>query len=153
MPQISRKDLRSKLFDSQKNLKLWRANKLQFLDSRISDLKELLKKLHTTHPGILNNLSLLKRKIDEASDLAAEEKRKKIRGEQNKIKAAKEKDKRFALRLQVTVKTLTNGKCDFNHLQKESKKVKAEEIDLNCVVPPRFHMDTLEYLVGNELFF
>ena len=60
----------------------------------------------------------------------------KIRGEQNKIKAAKEKDKRLALRIQGTVKALTNGKYDFDHLQKESKKVKAEEIYPNCDLPP-----------------
>ena len=41
-------DLRSKLFDLKNNVKLWRANELQFLDSKISSLKELLKLRQTT---------------------------------------------------------------------------------------------------------
>ena len=84
-------DLRSKLFDLKNNVKLWRANELQVLDSKISDLKELLKQLHTTQSGIVSNLSLLKRKIDDTSDFTAEEKRKKSVVNKTKSKLLKKK--------------------------------------------------------------
>ncbi len=70
-------ELRSKLFDSDNNVKLWKANELQFLDAKKSSLESLLKIVHSTHSGIIGNVNLLKRKIDNGSDQNAEAKRKK----------------------------------------------------------------------------
>jgi hypothetical protein len=97
-------------------------------------------------------VNLLKRKIDNGSDQNAEAKRQRMRSEQNKMKSDKEKQKRFNVRTQETVKMLTNCKCDFVELEKEKKKIPAEKIDINCVLTPRFHLDTVQFLMDNQFF-
>lgn len=84
--------------------------------------------------------------------MTAEAKRQKIRSEQNKAKSVKEKQKRFSVRTGETVKRLTNNKCEVLHLENEKRKIRAEEIHVNCDLAPRFHLDTLEFLVDNQFF-
>ena len=122
------------------------------MESNKNNLEELLQILHKTQSSIIGNLNLLKRKINDVSDQNAEEKRKKMRSKQNKMKSDKEKQQRFTERTQVTVKMLTNSKCDLSHLEKEGKKIQADELDISCDLTPRFHLDTLQFLVDNQFF-
>lgn len=68
---------RSELFDSNNEVKHYRANELQFLDKQKSVLEGVHNKLKRTHTMIVSNINVLKRKLDIQQDKEVESKKKK----------------------------------------------------------------------------
>lgn len=144
---------RSNLFDSNNQVKHWRANELEFLDEQKTALDGVYSKLQSTHSTIISNVNILKRKLDMQQDRNVESKRKRFSKRKNAARSIKEKNKRLMLKVEETVKLMTNGRLTYTEISKnDDKKITLTDICTECILKPRFHANSLDHLLKNNFF-
>ena len=144
---------RSDLFDSNNEVKHYRANELEFMDEQKDLLEGVLNKLKRTHTVIVSNVNVLKRKLDIQQDKEVESKRKKINRKKTEARSLRDKNNRLMVKVEETVKLLTNGRLTYREVsQGEDTKITSSDICTDCILKPRFHTIALEYLLTNNFF-
>ena len=110
---------RSDLFDSNNEVKHYRANELEFMDEQKDLLEGVLNKLKRTHIVIVSNVNVLKRKLDIQQDKEVESKRKKINRNKTEACSVRDKNNRLMVNVEETVKLLTNGRLTYREVSQK----------------------------------
>ena len=67
---------RALLFNKVNDVKVWKANELNFYDQRLDQLKSLMMRLEMYQTQIITNIKVLSRRLSESADLREDSKRK-----------------------------------------------------------------------------
>ena len=97
---------------------------------------------------IISNVNVLKRKLDIQQDRNVESKRKRSSRKKNAARSVKDKNKRLMLKVEETVKLITNDKLTYT----DEMKITLTDICTECILKPRFHTRALEHLLKNNFF-
>ena len=153
---------RTNLFDTDIQIRIWKANELSFYDQLLKKYSEMGVEIEkkVSQMNVLGNN--LKRKFSASNVLSEEEKRKKRRKIQNQIKSQTDKEKRNIASLlnlikEITPEKLTSSIQDTIHNSSNTTdlpfKITSNEITMfkeNTQLLPRFHLEPIRSLIDKK---
>ena len=144
---------RALLFNKVNDVKVWKANELNFYDQRLDQLKSLRMRLEMCQTQIITNINMLSRRLSESADLREDSKRKRKRYQENSRKAVVRKQKRLLSKVCETTRLLTDGKREYESLHNDAVKIKRQDLcQERSKLIPRYDFDALNFLIENEHF-
>ena len=144
---------RALLFTKVNDVKVWKANELNFYDQRLGQLKSLRMRLEMCQTQLITNINMLSRRLSESADLREDSKRKRKRYQEHSRKAVVRKQKRLLSIVCETTRLLTDGKREYESLHNDAVKIKRQDLcQEHSKLIPRYHLDALNFLIENEHF-